>query len=184
MNIDKNSTGMALAYNELKSSLMRFAYRYFKKPHDIEDVVHEAFVKVIEAQKSRQIQHTQTYLFQTVKNLSLKKLDKSENKYTDSVGDLLDDSVLQESLTLEHQVESDHKLALFCRVIRQLPVKCQRVYILRRVYGFSVQEISEKMGISKKTVEAHLTKAIVRCTDLMEQEEVSPSSQLKERLSK
>jgi DNA-directed RNA polymerase specialized sigma24 family protein len=39
------------------------------------------------------------------------------------------------------------------------------------VYGFSVQEISTKMDISKKTIEAHLTKAIVRCTDFMEAEE-------------
>ena len=39
------------------------------------------------------------------------------------------------------------------------------------MYGFTQKEIAEKMGISIKTVEAHLTKAIVRCTDYMDAEE-------------
>ena len=63
------------------------------------------------------------------------------------------------------------RFQLFCRAVRQLPIKCQRVYILRRVYGYTQIEIAEQMGISIKTVEAHLTKAIVRCTDYMDEQE-------------
>ena len=43
---------MAAVYTEMRRSLMRFAFRYFKKPQEIEDVVQEAFVKVIEAQQT------------------------------------------------------------------------------------------------------------------------------------
>lgn len=41
---------MAGLYHEVRSSLMHFAARYFRRPQEIEDVVQEAFVKVIEAQ--------------------------------------------------------------------------------------------------------------------------------------
>ena len=81
------------------------------------------------------------------------------------------ESVSQVTPTMEEQFESQERFELFCRAVRQLPIKCQRVYILRRVYGYTQIEIAEQMGISIKTVEAHLTKAIVRCTDYMDEQE-------------
>lgn len=170
------SLDMASVYNELRDGLTRFAYRYFKTPQEIEDVVQEAFVKVIEAQDRREIAHPKAYMYQTVKNLSLKRLDTSDYRLTDSVGELLPDSVLIETATLEEQFESKRRFELFCRAVRQLPIKCQRVYILRRVYGYSQKEIAAKMGITLKTVEAHLTKAIVRCTDYMDEQEQTVSA--------
>lgn len=167
----KSNRDLLQFYTDLRGTLMRFAVRYFKKPHEIEDVVQEAFVKVMEAQTQREVKHLQSYMFQTVKNLSLNKLGSSYHRLTDNAGDLFDDAFLVESRTLEDQFESRQKFELFCRAVRQLPVKCQRVYILRRVYGLSQKETAEKLGISVKTVEAHLTKAIVRCTDYMAEQE-------------
>jgi len=169
------SLDMARVYTELRTSLSRFAYRYFKTPQEIEDVVQEAFVKVIEAREQREIQHPKAYMYQTVKNLALNRISKSDYRLTDTMGDGVGDSPLESVLpltpTLEEQFESRQRFELFCRAVRQLPIKCQRVYILRRVYGYSHIEIAEQMGISIKTVEAHLTKAIVRCTDYMDEQE-------------
>lgn len=172
----KEYKDMGHVYTELRSSLMRFALRFFKNPVEVEDVVQEAFVKVVEAQQTRKIKYINSYMFQTVKNLSLKQIDKSSYRLTDSLGDFSPETVLSTS-TMEDQFESNQKLELFCRAVRQLPLKCQRAYILRRVYGFSHQEIAEIMKISIKTVEAHLTKAIVRCTDYMETEGNSADSE-------
>lgn len=167
----KDTSDMTAIYNELHKSLMRFAFRYFKKPQDVEDVVQEAFVKVCEAQQQRAIKYPKPYMYQAVKNLALKQLDKSDYKLTDTVGDFLSESVLLETQTMEEQFESRQRFELFCSAVRQLPVKCQRVYILRRVYGFSQKEIAKRMNISLKTVESHLSKAIVRCTEYMDNEE-------------
>ena len=162
---------MNTVYRELRSSLMRFAYRYYRKPQDIEDVVQEAFVKVCEAQSQREIQHPKAYMYQTVRNLAVRQLRKSDHKLTDTVGDMDFETILGSTPTLEEQFESRQKFELFCRAVRELPVKCQRVYILCRVYGFSHKEIAEHMDISVKTVEAHLTKAILRCGEYMDAEE-------------
>lgn len=155
-------------YCEMRPALLRFAFRFFSKPQEVEDVVQEAFIKVIEMNDRRDIEHPRSYMFQTVKNLSLKQLDKAEHRLTDTVGDFSAETVSIETASLEEQFESRQKFELFCRAVRRLPVKCQRVYILRRVYGFSQKEIAERLDISLKTVEAHLGKAIVRCTDFME----------------
>jgi len=161
---------MGHLYGEIRKSLMRFATRYFRRPQEIEDVVQDAFVKVIEAQHKRDIESPKAYLYRTTRNLALNQLDRSAFKLTDALSDVLLDSEPMQTLSLEDQFESQQKFELFCRAVRQLPLKCQRVYILRRVYGFSQKEVSERMGISIKTVEAHLTKAIIRCTDYMDED--------------
>ena len=162
---------MAVVYRELKSSLMRFAYRYYKRPQDIEDVVQEAFVKVCEAQGKRQIEHPQAYMYQTVRNVAARQWRKKIHKLTDTVGDMDLETLLESTPTLEEQFESRQKLDLFCRAVRELPVKCQRVFILCRVYGLSHKQIAEHMDISVKTVEAHMHKAVVRCSEYMDAEE-------------
>ena len=170
-------SGLVQLYKELHSSLMRFAFRYFKRPQDIEDVVQEAFVKVIEAQQDREIRHLRSYMYQTVKNLSLKKLDKSEYRLTETVGEFTEDMTALLSISLEEQFESRQKMDLFCQTVRRLPKKCQRSYILRRVYGLSYKEIAEKMDISVKTVEHHLTKAALRCTLMIDEMNATPLEQ-------
>lgn len=45
-------------------------------------------------------------------------------------------------------------------LVNRLPCRCKQVYTLSRNSGLSVPEIAEQLDLSKKTVEAHLTKAL------------------------
>lgn len=154
-------------YSEIRSSLMRFAGRYFKRPHDVEDVVQEAFVKVLEATKSRSIDTPKSYIYQTAKNLALKEISKNVNKLTDLVGDFAEEDISLYGPSLEQEYESREQLSLVLEAVRELPPKCQRAFVLKRIYGYSQKEIAEEMGISVNTVEIHLTRAILHCTEFM-----------------
>lgn len=44
--------------------------------------------------------------------------------------------------------------------IDELPPRCRTIYILKRNEGLSHDEISEQLGISKKTIENQMTKAL------------------------
>lgn len=176
----KNSNDITGMYTRLHVALKRYASRYFKRPQEIEDIVQEAFVRVLEAQNRRKIHIDDGYLYRTTRNLALNTLKKSENRLTDTVGDLLSETVLLESISLEDEFESRERFQLFCCAVRQLPRKCQRVFILRKVYGLSLKEIAERMDISVKTVEVHMTKAIVRCTDYMDAEDNQSEAQVQE----
>lgn len=161
---------MGKLYDNMRVSLLRFASRYFRRPQEIEDVVQEAFVKVIEAQHRRSIEFPEAYLYRATRNLALNAISKRDYKLTSTLGDLMPEGAEFQSPSLEHQFESRQNFEQFCRAVRELPVKCQRVYILRKVYGYSQKEIAERMDISLKTVEAHLTKAILRCSDFIDAE--------------
>ena len=163
-----NHKTMAAAYTRLRGSLMRYTSRYFRKPHEIEDVVQEAFVKVLEAQGNRTIQSIDAYLFRTARNVALNKLSKHEHKLTEALGELMTESDLGLlSPTLEQEFESRQRFELFCESLVALPERCQQAFVLRRVYGFSQAEIAERMDISVNTVEMHLAKGVVRCERYM-----------------
>jgi RNA polymerase sigma-70 factor (family 1) len=173
-----NKLDLANLYTELRTGLMGFASRYFSRHQEIEDVVQDAFVKVIEAQQQRTVHSPQSYLYRTTRNLALNELDKISYKLTDTIGDLMPDSVFVQTPTMEEQFESRQRLELFCRAVQQLPAKCRQVYILRRIYGLSHKEIAERMDIGLKTVETHLTKAIMRSSDYMKAEEAAVTTGL------
>lgn len=174
---ERQETDMAAIYRDLRASLMRFASRYFRRPQEVEDVVQEAFVKVIEAQHERDIREPRSYLFKTTRNLALSELDRGHNRLTNTLGSLVPELELLQTPTMEQQFESRQRFDVFCRAVRRLPVQAQRVYILRRVYGFTLKETADYLDITVKTVEAHQAKAMVRCADYMAEAESAGGQQ-------
>lgn len=45
-------------------------------------------------------------------------------------------------------------------LVDRLSIRCREVYIMSRNEGLTIPEISHQLGLSEKTVEAHLTKAL------------------------
>ncbi|MDB5156474.1 MAG: polymerase sigma-70 factor, partial [Mucilaginibacter sp.] len=98
------------------------------------------------------------YLAVSVKYRVIKVLDKRNNQqkyinYSQTAFSITDDSTQQ---WLEFE-ELKNQLA---ELVADLPEKCRMVYQLSRESGFSHKKIAMEMGISEKTVEAHLSKAI------------------------
>ncbi len=174
----EGSTDMGSVYHEARAGLVRYISRYFKRSQEAEDVVQEAFVKVIEAQREREIQSPKAYLYQTARHLALSQLKKSSFRLTDVMGDVLPESDLLLTASMEEQYEVSENFEVFCRAVRSLPVKCRRAYVLCRVYGFSQKEVAEHMGISLKGIEGHLARATRRCVDFVEAEYAEKSQNL------
>ncbi|NIB43446.1 sigma-70 family RNA polymerase sigma factor [Pseudomaricurvus alkylphenolicus] len=164
-------------YFELRSSLLRYASRYFKRSQEAEDVVQDVFVNVIEAQREREIHAPKAYLYRATRNLSLKKLGKQSYKLTDLMTEILPDAEITETRTLEEEFQSHQNFELFCRAVGDLPPKCQRAFVLCRIYGYSYREIAEEMNIGLKAVEGHLARATRRCMDFMDEQDGRGSSQ-------
>ena len=172
-----SSADIEVLYFEVRASLMRYASRFFKRSQEAEDVVQEAFVKVIQAQRDREIRAPKSYLFRTARNIALAHIGKTTYKLTDEVGDILSESELLASKTLEEEFEARENFEIFCHAVRTLPTKCRRAFVLCRVYGFSQKEVAARMGIGLSTVEGHLSRATRRCVEFMEAEKAGGNNQ-------
>lgn len=160
-------TDVSTAFMGCKASLQRYIARFIHHPQDIEDIVHETFLRTYAAEIKTQIHSPKSFLFRTARNLSFKHLDKSSYKLTDYLEDLDLSEVLIDEVSNEHRVEAQEQFAFFCKAVRRLPSQCRRAYILRKVYGLSHKEIAEHLDISINTVEKHLASGILKCSEYM-----------------
>jgi len=143
------------------------------KPHDIEDIVQETFLRSYEAAGRQEIRHPPSFMLRTARNLALNHVTRAESRLTSPMEDLPDPDVYLASEPLEAQLEAKEQFRLFCRAVRGLPVQCRRVFILKKVYGLTQKEIAKFLGISESTIEKHVAKGLLMCSDSMKLDEAA-----------
>ena len=160
-------------FMSVRASLARVASRIVP-PKEIEDIVQESYVRLCQVNKQDEVREPRAFLMKTVRNLALDYIKRAESRLTISVEDSSElgfDEVVDLADKTLQEVASDQEFALFCEAVRQLPVQCRRVFVLKKVYGYSQREISRKLKISESTVEKHIAMGLKRCKFFMMQRE-------------
>lgn len=164
---DQDEPGkLAEAFLACRSLLARSVGRVVK-PHDIEDIVQETFIRCFEAASQRTIRHPQSFMLRTARNLALNHVTRAEHRLTDQVGDFSALDVYSSRDSVEANVGARQKFLLFCRAVRTLPLQCRRAFLLKKVYGFSQREIAVFLGLSESTVEKHISKGLLMCSEYL-----------------
>lgn len=141
-------------------------------PKEIEDIVQETYVRICEMSNEEHIQSPRSFMYRIVKNLALDHVKRAEHRLSISLDDNQDADIqdwleqASEDSTF-NTVASKEEFELFCRAVRQLPIQCRRVFILKKVYGYSQKEIAADLDISESTVEKHIAFGIKRCCHYM-----------------
>lgn len=142
-------------FRELFKPLCSFAMKYVGDLDEARNLVHEVFITVWEKYDTLPNDtNYRSYLFTSVRNRSLNYLrDQKKHLTLEKVPDqsLATETSLIETAELEKEIEL---------AINLLPEKCRQVFELNRLEGLKYAEIAEKMGISVKTVEAQMSKAL------------------------
>jgi RNA polymerase sigma-70 factor (ECF subfamily) len=150
-------------------SLFRRVVARTVKPHDIEDIVQETFIRTYESARKQKIRHPRSFMLRTAKNLAINHVTKTETRLTDQVADFSILNVYHETDTVESTYEARERWLLVCRAVRTLPVQCRRVFLLKKVYGFSQRDIAAYLELSESTVEKHIAKGLLRCANFMDE---------------
>lgn len=160
--IDINFLNSQQAFEEVfrmhYDGLCRFAAGYLGSLEEGEEVVQQLFVKIWEQRKSLQI-HTaiKSYLYGATRNACLNaiehiKVKQSHAAFVQYHGPEVSDPYAEmDALTLQEKIEN---------AVQLLPEKCREVFSLSRMEGLKYQEIADHLGISIKTVENQLGKAL------------------------
>jgi RNA polymerase sigma-70 factor (ECF subfamily) len=153
------------AFLECRKGLTRLVARIVR-PHDVDDILQETFIRVCAAAEKTAIQHPRSFMLKTAQNLALNHVTSAYQRHT-QMEDFTCSDVSPLTLPLEDDVESEERFLGFCRAVRTLPPQCRRVFVLRKVYGLTQQEIAEYLDISESTVEKHIAKGLALCKSLM-----------------
>jgi RNA polymerase sigma factor (sigma-70 family) len=162
----RQQNGVATIYLACRATLARAVQRIVKR-NDVEDILQEAFVRSFEAESRHTIRDARAFLMRTARNVALDHVSSATYRRTGSIDSLDEEFFVDDSAPPDVKVDSERRFLAFCQAVGSLPEQCQRVFVLRKVYGLTQEEIAGRLGIAESTVEKHIAKGLLLCTERM-----------------
>lgn len=140
----------------------------FPRDLDLDDVVQEAYMRVLKAYQEKTITAPKAFLFATARNIALNSIRaaavRGENIPTS--GDALD--TLDNGEDIHEIIERNQELETLTLAIQALPKRCRQIFTLFKVYGMLPREIAKELDLSDTTVYNQLYIGLDKCTKFIQ----------------
>lgn len=155
-------------YKDRQKKLIRYVQRFLRSHAEAEDVSQEAFLRAYAAEVGGATEFSEALLYTVARNLALSELRKRTTRASELIDDAYDLDASYFRYDPEAQAMDRNMIECVERAMLLMPPRCLEVFQLRKIDDLSHAEISAKLGISVKTIERHLTKALRICRDTLE----------------
>ena len=146
-----------------------FVRRYWKKAYHItyskvrsqpvtEEIVQDLFTTLWDKRTTLSIGHVDAFIFTCLRNKSINYIESQlvRKKYWDYYKAFIP----QQEESTRRAVEYNELMQAVETCAETLPEKSRSVFRLSRLEGVSNREIAEKLNLSEKAIEYHLTKSL------------------------
>lgn len=158
-------TVIADIFQACRARLARLVSRIVP-PQDIEDIVQETYVRVCQYNISKNVDEPRALMLSVARNLALDHVKRADYRLTSGFQNDADMEAALAARAIDDSfdtVASNEEFSLFCDAVRQLPLQCRRVFVLKKVYGYSQREIALELAIAESTVEKHIASGMQHC---------------------
>lgn len=143
-----------------EAALSRYIRRAWPRSADVQDICHDAYLRVYEAASKAYPQNAKSFLFATARHLMSDRARRNRIISIELIEDLDALNVLVDEVSPERRVNGRQQLLHLSAAFNSLPTKCREVVWLQRVEGLSQREIGARLGIALGTVQKHALKGI------------------------
>lgn len=151
--------------------LLGYLRRMWPRSQDVEDLAQEAYARLYQAALLNRPVNARAFLFTIARHLMADRIRRERIVSIQAIGDLESLNVLVDEVSAERQVTAHQELSRLAEALDALPPKCREVVWLRRVEELSQQQVAERLGITVKTVEAHIARGMELLTQSILSEE-------------
>lgn len=146
-------------YKLLCPRLIHFSAAIVGSFHLAEEIVSDVFILLWQKrQQLLEVRNPLVYIYICTKNQSLNALPKNRGNHLSF--DALDKDALAMIPDVEERLASRELAQIIENAISALPGRCQMIFRLVKMDGFSYKEAAELLNISPKTVDAQLAIAV------------------------
>lgn len=138
---------------------------------DIADLTQETITRALEAEKRTDIKEPRRFLVGIAKNVARAELERRSKITVSLLDDFDPESYVSDEPAVDDVVDARGRMQVFGAAVASLPPQCQKVFILKHVYGASHREIADKLDIALSTVEKHVALGLKRCREEMLKEQ-------------
>lgn len=160
LSLEGDEQAFEILFKLFYERLVNFSLNYVHSREVAEEVISDVFVKIWNNRKELPaIANLETYLYVAVKNQSLNYCSKMSGYVVSPAGDLFLENH-QDSFDPEKELEFRELQLDLDKAVEGLPAQCKVVFKLIKEDGFKYKEVAEILGLSIRTVETQLTRAL------------------------
>lgn len=148
-------------FEQHNAALVQFLRARLRSDQEARDVAQEAYVRLLQLDRLGTISYLRTYLFRTALNLATDRIRSAAVRREAHRDPVFDAGVYE--LSPERVVGAGESLEAVSRAIESLPSKARVAFMLHRFGGLDVDEVAQRMGVTKRMVRNYLVKAVLSC---------------------
>ncbi|MGI4020207.1 MAG: sigma-70 family RNA polymerase sigma factor [Janthinobacterium lividum] len=168
--IDNSEASYKTLFKYLFNPLKRFSFCLLKSHELAEEVASDVmFILWQRRTELLLINNLYAYSFVVARNLSLNIIKKNLKTDTIFIDDISIDIFLDNDTPEQILISTELRVKIE-QTVNQLPPKGKLVFKLIKEDGLSYKDVAEILGISVKTVDAHLVSAIKKITVILDKE--------------
>ena len=147
-----------LLFRRYYPPLVRFCVRYVADADQAAEIVQDLFVKLWTNREKMAFNTSfESYMLRAVRNAAITYINKERAHAETNERIYVDESDANDP---SETLQSNNLEASYQKVLATMPEKRREVFLASRFEGLKYTEIAEKLGLSQKTVEAHMSAAI------------------------
>lgn len=152
---------------EIRAELVRFLTRRNGRA-SAEDVVQETWLKLQERGDTESWHEPRAVLYTTAANLGtdVQRREAHSDRLFARDGEFTEPACAAAGPEAQAQTESE--LNVVAAALEGLPAQCREAFLLNRLEGLTHSDIARRLGISTKTVQRHIDRALRRCVQVLE----------------
>jgi RNA polymerase sigma factor (sigma-70 family) len=159
---DPRTELLTRVFVRFQRSLLRYLRALLVRREDAEEVAQETYVRLIGAASLEQSEaHVRAFMFRAATNLAYDRFRQRRARGPHGDAELAE--LQDEAQPAERVVAIEQAVAIVERALLELPVRCRQVFLLRTSHEWSYEEIAERLGVSKRTVEREMHAALEAC---------------------
>lgn len=148
-------------FRDHRDALVAFLLKRVQCAETASDLSQETYLRLLRKDTVPHADNLTAYLYRTAERLAIDFLRQNKRRAEGYVP--LDDELPCPKLLPEDLAVLREQCEILLDAIASLPKVCRHVLLLRRVDELSYGEIAARLGISEKTVQRHLVKAMMHC---------------------
>jgi RNA polymerase sigma factor (sigma-70 family) len=154
---------LAEAYLRQRDVLRSFLRRRVRNEQASDDLLNDMWLRISRMANAEAPRDPDAYLRTIAGNLARDWLRRQTLRLSYAAPEADASNLAAPRPTPEQALHSKRALAFLIAVLDELPPRRREALLLYRVEGWPMQDVGRQMGISRRTVEVHVAKAIAYC---------------------
>jgi RNA polymerase sigma-19 factor, ECF subfamily len=158
-----NSSLAASAALHYGRGLRRFLSVHLRNVQDAADLAQEVYLRLLRVSKWELIRNPEAYVITVASHVvSQYLLQQGANA---PLLDIIEAEGMAELVSSEGEnpAARAENMERFQKILAGLPPRVGAALVLHRIYGYTVQETADQLGVTRETAKAYLADAVRRC---------------------